>query len=127
VTDDDLLARFESNTLPAFPHEEHLHVVFVRSATADLDATIAFMRDGIRKMAAASGNPGKYHETRTVAWARLVVAARHGFDGDFDTFLREHPEFLRRDLLDDHYSPELLNSAEARERFVEPDRQELPR
>ncbi len=126
MTDDELLEAFASNTLPAFPHEEHLHVVFVRSATADLPATIAFVRDGIKRMAAAGGNPGKYHETRTVAWARLVVGARTGFGGDFDAFLAQHPEFLRRDLLQDFYSPSLLNSREARETFVEPDLAGLP-
>jgi hypothetical protein len=126
VTDDELLVAFATNTLPAFPHEEHLHVVFVRSATAPLDDTVAFMRDGIRRMAAASGNPGKYHETRTVAWARLMVAARAGFEGDFEAFLAEHPEFVRRDLLDDYYSPERLNSDDARAAFVEPNRRELP-
>jgi len=77
-------------------------------------------------MAAASGNPGKYHETRTVAWARLVVDARAGFEGDFDAFLARHPEFVRRDLLDDYYSPELLNSDAARLAFVDPDRRGLP-
>jgi hypothetical protein len=126
ITDEELLARFATNTLPAFPHEEHLHVVFVRSATADLDATIAFMRDGIRNMAAANNNPVAYHETRTVAWARLLLDARNGFDGDFHAFLARHPEFIRRDLLNDYYSPELLTSDAARAEFVEPDLKDLP-
>ncbi|CAN5326458.1 hypothetical protein BH11ACT3_BH11ACT3_04180 [soil metagenome] len=126
IADEELLERFTSNTLPAFPHEEHLHVVFERSATADVDATIAFMRDGIRNMAAANGNPGAYHDTRTAAWVRLLHAARTGFEGDFGAFLVAHPEFIRRDLLSDYYSSELLTGAAAREAFVEPDLRELP-
>ena len=59
-------------------------------------------------MAAANGKPEAYHDTRTVAWVRLIVAARHGFDGDFDEFLAAHPELIRRDLLSDYYSDALL-------------------
>jgi hypothetical protein len=126
MDDDELLERFAANTLPAFPHEEHLHVVFAQSARADLDATVAFLREGIQRMAAASGNPGAYHETRTVAWIRLLVAARAGFDGTFEEFLAAHPELRRRDLLDDYYSPALLNSDAARASFADPDRAPLP-
>jgi len=127
MDDDELLDRFAANTLPAFPHEEHLHVVFAESARVDLATTIDFLRAGIQRMAAANGNPGAYHETRTVAWIRLVVAARAGFDGTFEEFLDAHPDLRRRDLLDAHYSPELLNSVIARASFAEPDRDPLPR
>ncbi len=126
MNDDELLERFAAGTLRAFPHEEHLRVVFAHTRRADLDATIAFVRDGIRRMAAANGKPEAYHDTRTVAWIRIVVAARHGVDGGFDDFLAGHPELRRRDLLDDYYTPELLNSDAARVAFVDPDRAPLP-
>lgn len=126
MDDDELLNRFAGNTLPAFPHEEHLHVVFAESARADLAATIEFVRAGIQRMAAANGNPGAYHDTRTVAWIRLVVAARAGFGGTFEEFLVAHPELRRRDLLDEHYSPGVLNSDDARASFADPDRLPLP-
>src|SRR5882757_1994181 len=107
---DELLERFAANTLPACPHEEHIHVVFAKSAHADVETTITFLRDGIQSWAIVTVNVGVYHETRTVAWVRLVVAARTGFSGTFGEFLDIHPELRRRDLLDEHYSPELLNS-----------------
>jgi hypothetical protein len=121
IDDDQLLERFANNTLPAFPHEEHLHVVFVKSARATPAETEEFMRDRIRAMATANGKPTAYHDTRTVAWVRLLVAARQGFE-DFEEFLTAHPEFVRRDLLSDYYSDALLTSDEARAAFVEPDR-----
>ena len=126
MNDDELLERFASNTLPAFPHEEHLHVVFVKAGRASLDDTVAFMQDRIRAMATANGKPEAYHDTRTVAWCRLLVAARDGFTGTFGEFLAAHPEFIRRDLLSDYYSQELLTSAAARAAFIEPDLQKLP-
>lgn len=126
MDDAELLERFAANTLPAFPHEEHLHVVFAQSARADLAATIEFVRAGIQRMAAANGNSAAYHDTRTVAWTRIIVAARAGFAGTFEEFLAAQPELRRRDLLDAHYSPELLNSDAARASFAEPDRAALP-
>jgi hypothetical protein len=126
VTDDELLDAFARNTLPAFPHEEHLHVVFVKSGRADEAETLTFMRDGIIAMATAKGAPEKYHETRTVAWMKIVTAARTGFAGGFDEFLAANPLLLRRDLLSDYYSDPLLNSDQARAGWVEPDLRALP-
>lgn len=127
IDDDELLSRFAADTLPGFPHEEHLHVVFVHAARHPTEATLTFVRDGIRKMAAANGAPEKYHETRTAAWVRLVAAARSGFSGTFGEFLEAHPELLRRDLLGEFYSAALLNGDDARQRFTAPDLRELPR
>ena len=127
IDDDQLLERFAANTLPAFPHEEHLHVVFVKAGRATTTETIEFMRDRIRSMAASNGKPEAYHDTRTVAWVRIIAAARDVFAGTFDDFLTQHPELVRRDLLSDYYSTELLTSDAARAAFVEPDLAELPR
>jgi hypothetical protein len=121
IDDAELLERFAANTLPAFPHEEHLHVVFVKSATSTEAETVAFMREGIMAMALANGKPEAYHDTRTVAWIRLIVAKRSGFTGTFDEFLARHPELIGRDLLSDYYSDDVLNSDVARATFVEPD------
>ena len=126
IDDDELLERFAANTLPAFPHEEHLHVVFVKSARATAAETLEFMRDRIRAMATANGKPEAYHDTRTAAWVQLIVAARTGFEGDFPAFLEQHPEFVRRDLLSDYYTDALLNSDAARAAFQPPDRSALP-
>ncbi|MEO8262836.1 MAG: hypothetical protein ABI566_09730 [Pseudolysinimonas sp.] len=126
IDDDELLARFAANTLPAFPHEEHLHVVFVKSARSTPDETLEFMRDRIRAMATANGKPEAYHDTRTAAWVQLIIAARAGFTGDFTRFLAEHPELIRRDLLSDYYTDALLTSDQASAAFIAPDLRELP-
>lgn len=123
MDDDELLQRFADNTLPAFPHEEHLHVVFVTSGRSGEPETLDFMRAGIQNMA---GDSGKYHETRTAAWVRIVTAARRGFEGTFPEFLAQHPELVRRDLLSDYYSDEVLNSQNARDGFITPDLRDLP-
>jgi hypothetical protein len=82
---------------------------------------------GIRGFAEAHGLPRKYHDTMTVAWARVV--GRLAVDSaplPFGEFLDAHPELLRPGVLSAHYSDELLHSERARMAFVEPDLAPLP-
>ena len=82
---------------------------------------------GVELALAAHGEPGRYHETLTTAWARVVGHhALRARDADFDAFLAAHPRLLERDLLCAHYSRERLFSDAARAAFVEPDLLALP-
>ena len=122
MDDNTLVAEFEATTLPDLTHRDHVRLVFLYSRTGDAASRI---RDGLIAYTAARGSSSAFHETRTWAWAQLIVAAADGFD-DFDAFWAAHPEFDRRDLLSDHYSAELLNSAEAHDSIVQPDLAPLP-
>jgi hypothetical protein len=127
MTDDAFLARFEAASLRSFDHRDHLRVAFVYARRGGVEHAVARARDGLRRFTAAHGQGGRYHETLTTAWARVVghyaVQAR---DNDFDAFLAAQPRLLERDLLSAHYSRERLFSAAARAGFVEPDRLALP-
>jgi hypothetical protein len=71
--------------------------------------------------------PGRYDETLTTAWARVVGhCALRALEDDFEAFLAAHPRLLERDLLCAHYSRERLFSEAARAAFVEPDLLALP-
>jgi hypothetical protein len=125
-TDDEFLARFEAHTLDEFTHRDHLRVAFVYARRGGADAAVEGARR-IRGFAEAAGATGKYHDTLTVAWARVVahLAGRHPAIA-FGAFLEEHPELDRRDLMLSHYSRALLFSGAARAGFVEPDLLPLP-
>jgi hypothetical protein len=126
LSDDEFLARFEAHALEEFPHRDHLRVAFAYARRGGLEAAVDGARR-IRGFAEALGAPGKYHETMTVGWARLVGSrAVAGQPLPFPAFLAAHPELLRRDLLSAHYSRELLFSERARAAFVEPDLTPLP-
>ena len=127
MDDATLLELFAKGDLDEFPHRDHLRVVFVRTNQTDKDEALEFARDGLRTLAERAGVPSKYHDTLTVAWARLVGALTERAHGlDFDEFMRAHPELARSSLMEDYYSRDLLFSADARDRFVEPDLQALP-
>jgi hypothetical protein len=125
MTDDVFLTRFEAGTLHSFGHRDHLRVAFAYARRGGVDHAVERVRRGLRHLAAAHGEPARYHETLTIAWAR-VVAHHTVADGIFDDLLAAHPQLLRRDLLLSHYTRERLFSAAARARFVEPDLLALP-
>ena len=126
LTDAELVECFGAGELQEFSHRDHVRVVFARTRQTDKDEAIAFVRGGLRRLTERAGAPEKYHDTLTVAWARLVgeLTARSPCLG-FDEFMHAHPELARSSLMQDYYSPDVLFSAEARSRFVEPDLKDL--
>jgi len=120
MTDAELLVAFETGTLTAFHHREHVRVAFAMLARdGDLAAAAMAFRAGLRRIA---GSSGKYHETLT--WAYLVVIAERmhgrGYRSSAELFA-DHPDLLERDLLARYYDvPALLASPLARAVFVLP-------
>lgn len=126
MDDLDLVTAFERGTLSSFPHREHVRVAWILLEREGYDGAVAAMTGGIRRMAKAAGLLAKYHETRTIAWMRLIDAARtEPFETSTD-FADHRPALLRSDRLDEHYSASSLASADARMAFVEPDLAPLP-
>jgi len=86
------------------------------------------MWEGIRRFANHHGATQKYHHTLTLAWMRLVASALvetpEGYA--FEQFITAHPQLKDANLLAKYYSKELLQTAAAREAWVEPDLQPLP-
>jgi hypothetical protein len=127
MTDDTFLARFEAGSLQYFDHRDHLRVAFAYARRGGIEHAVDRARRGLRHLTAAHGEPERYHETLTTAWARVI--AHHALAdaaSGFDAFLAAHPRLLDRELLLAHYSRERLFSPTARARFVEPDLLALP-
>lgn len=125
-----LVTEFEACTLdPAtFKHYQHLTVALWYLTHNSYATASEKMRTGIKRLAAAYGKMG-YHETITEFWLRMVWK-----------FLGDAPEnesvtsLTNRLIADDdnkeriyeYYSSDLLNSAEAKSHWVEPDLKPLP-
>jgi hypothetical protein len=97
------------------------------SQLADLATAQEWMSEAVRYVATAHGTPGKYHETLTLAWTR-IVAAHADLTGrsSFEDLLVDFPSLLDRDLPERHWSRDLLWSEDARSGWREPDLQPLP-
>ena len=121
LSDAELVSQFEDTSLPTLSHRDHVRLVYLYTVGSDADAAYAHVRDGLIAFTRSLGAPQYFHETRTWAWARLVAsAAVADGEGDFDAFAARHPEFERRDLLNDYYAPGVLDSDEAHDSVVEP-------
>lgn len=126
LSEDDFLDCFERRALSSFSHRDHIRLAFIYARRGGVDAAVGGARQ-IRGFAADAGAAGKYHETLTVAWARIIAhLVAHGPSVPFPAFLSAHPELQDRALLLRHYSDQRLWSEEARARFLEPDLLPLP-
>jgi hypothetical protein len=131
LSDSDFLAGFNACSLSptAFNHRGHLRIAWIHLQMYTPDEAVERICRGIERFAAHLGVPGKYNESLTVALVRLM-AAGGGADRalSFEDFLSANAELVAgaKGLLARHYSPARLESPEARQSFVPPDRAPLP-
>lgn len=110
-----------------FGHREHVRLAWTELRAHDRDGAMQRIETTIRHVAAAHGQPDKYHRTITEGWASLV--AHHlaeAPDASFDAFCARFPGLLDPGLLGRHYSRERLADPAARAAMVEPDLRPLP-
>jgi hypothetical protein len=130
MTEDELVAAFESARLPAeqFSHAEHVRVAWWYLGRYSLPCAVVRFATALRRFAAAHGAAGKYHETVTVAWM-LIIAERLRGSGasSWDAFAAANADLLVRtpSVLSRYYTDETLASERARQQFVLPDRHGL--
>jgi hypothetical protein len=129
MSDQAFIDAFLTCRLPAaqFNHCGHLRIAWLLLQRHSLERAIEEICNGIARLAAHLGAPGKYHRTLSEAVVRLMAqggAARLSWD----EFLSANPELLTdvKGTVGRYYSSELLDSARARLAFVEPDRLPLP-
>jgi hypothetical protein len=130
MSDEEFVRAFHEGALPnaAFGHRDHVRLAWLLTRRLGPAAGGEAVAEGIRRFAALHGNPGKYHETMTRFWARVVghhVALRPEIV-DFEAFVAAFPLLLDKSLPYRHWRAETLEGAEARARWVEPDLVGMP-
>lgn len=128
---EEVVRRFEACTFEAgeFKHREHLTVILWYLEQLDVPEAAARMQAGLYKFLDHHGvNRQKYHETITVFWVRKVRALLSQSEGEH-ALVETANEVISTcgdaKLINDYYSQELIDSAAAREEWVEPDLQSL--
>lgn len=129
------LRAFEDSAIPPdeWDHRAHVRTAYLYTRSPPFDIALAQIRNGIQRLNAANGveesETSGYHETVTVAWARIVEATCRTYgptDSDFEQFAATHPHLLAKTLLRVFYSRDRIASPTARREFVEPDLSALP-
>lgn len=125
MNDEEFLAAFDSGHLDpaAFPHAQHVRAAWHCLHGVPFRDGLARLRRGLKQLTIRAGHPGRYHETITVAYARLIhQKMRQLGPHAYADFERRAPEFFARDahVLSEIYDAATLASDEARQRFIPP-------
>jgi len=130
LSDEVLVEEFESCRLPAaqFHHADHIRLAWIYLGRMSEEEATARIEQVIRRFAAHHGVSGKYHHTITLAWMRLVAAARRATPDvrAFEVFAKRSPQLFDMKSLNLYYSAERLASRDAKVEWVEPDLLKLP-
>lgn len=118
-----MVGEFEACKVEKFGHAEHLTVALWYLARLPETEARDRVRAGLRRLSALD-NDGRYNETLTLFWLRAVGAFLREAGSDVPlTVLRERlvARFPASRVVFDYYSPERLQSREAKTSWVEPD------
>ncbi len=128
MTDEELLERFEAQTLPedGFHHRDHVRLTVAYLRRYPVLEVLDRLSAGLAALARSRGRPDRYHETITWAFVflvreRLVQAGR---DQTWEEFATRHSDLLdwKNGVLRRYYRDETLDSELARKNFLLPDR-----
>lgn len=128
MNDNEFLAAFEQGTLPQFPHESHMRLAWLLLRAEGWDVGATKICAGLQHFVHMHHAPGKYHETITLFWARVIYHAIMVTPeiAEFTAFVERHPFLFDGKLINQHYSSALLQCSTARQSWVEPDLKPLP-
>jgi len=126
LTDETFIAELEACSLPqaAFDHAAHVRAGYAYLIRLPFPDAVARMCGTIKKYADSIGKAGLYHETITIAFMALIQEHLYlrGDGGGWTGFRDQNPELLRKEALLAYYPKTVLESADARMRFVLPPR-----
>jgi hypothetical protein len=130
MSEDEIIhaALAEAVSPAGFHHRDHVRLAWRLNRELDVAAAPGAIARAIQHIAAHHGEPGKYHETLTRFWARIVGyhTQRGPKFADFEQFIAAYPQLLDKGLPARHWRRETLYSDAARAAWVEPDLLALP-
>jgi len=129
AADEQFLAAFEAGKIANqdFHHRDHLRLAWIQIRRLGPDRAADTVAGAIRQFAAHHGHAGRYHETMTRFWVRVVgMGITSHPTVSFDDLLAAEPHLLDKNLPFRHWSRERMGSDEARRQWIEPDVRLMP-
>ena len=125
LSDAEFVKAVESCELPlaTFRHGDHLRLAWWYLHHEPFERALESVRTAIVRLAEHNGVGHIFHETRTIAWVRLLGTHR---ESTFEQFVAQNDDRLSSDLLNEFWTPASLQSDAARKGWVLPDRAPLP-
>ena len=126
LSDEQFLNRFEALSIEPslFTHEAHVRLSWLYfDKTRDLQRGLEMISDRIRRFDIKFSGGIKYHHTITTAFAMIIHSRMKQFELSWVDFLDRNADLLHsKSVLLKHYSDNILNSSEARVKFLKPDK-----
>jgi hypothetical protein len=130
MDDREFLRLFHEGLLPGeeFRHRGHLRLAWLVLSRHRRDEAESIVAREIQQFAVANGASGKYHDTLTRFWVRLVGHAIENATNvwSIDELLAKFPFLLDKSLPYRHWRGETFNSDQARAGWIEPDLLPVP-
>ena len=130
MDDPEFLRLFHETNLPGeeFRHRGHLRLAWLILSRHGRRLAEQIVAEEIQRFAEANGASGKYHDTLTRFWVRIVGHAIENAPEarGIDELLARFPFLLDKSLPYRHWQGETFNSDRARVGWVEPDLLPLP-
>ena len=128
----DFSRQMEACGYPAseFDHRAHLRLAYVYLCDASTESATLRMTRTLKGYLRHNGaDPIKFHATLTRAW---ILAVHHFMNqamesNSADSLIDRYPDMLDSRIMMTHYSAALLFSDAARQSFVPPDLEPIPR
>lgn len=126
-TDQELLAKLKDGTLPPadFTHEAHIRLVWILRNQESSESVYSEVSQIIKNYANAIGEGHIYHETLTYAAVMITLhfIAKTKAD-EFYEFIEDNLDLMIsfKELIEEHYSQELLQLPQAKTQILPPDR-----
>ena len=132
TSDVEFRMAFEAGAIaPAdFSHRAHVRLAYVYLADTDVNLALERMRGALLVFLTRNNIPAsKYHDTLTRAWILAVNHFMHRTPEttSSDDFIARNEVLLDSKIMLTHYSADLLFSDQAREQFIEPNLDPIPR
>ena len=105
-----------------FHHRDHLAVAAMYLYSSDFDSALDRMRSTLKRFAAHHHVSGLYHETLTRFWLQQVEASLDRKLCLAESVRKVQEQLGDKNLAFEYYSRELINSQEAKQKWVPPDR-----
>jgi DNA-binding NarL/FixJ family response regulator len=133
LVEQKLIHQFQQRSLSKqeWTHEAHLIVAFHYLSRYSYNQALSYIKEGIKKLNQAHGKLNAYHETITVAFAKLIHAhlSQAPIWIHSKAFFESFPYLNSKDALTpllNYYSHDVIMSEAARKTFIEPDLNTLP-
>jgi len=127
MTNEELIRRFESDTLPddSFHHADHVRLAFAYLSQYPVLQALEIFASALKRFADARGKTQLYNETITCAYIFLIRERMARSEGaEWDEFSSRNPDLLlwKGGILSRYYHEATLKSDLARTVFVLPDK-----